>query len=107
MGQCLKCGNKYHPGHICPDKTLNALQASEEVVEVYDEDCWRELRMEQKHESDEECKLQEEEEMQEQGVSIHALNGERQQDTIKTQWEAAGKTLMIVKNGTAKNRSRK
>lgn len=52
--------------------------------------------MEGKHKSDKECKLQEEEELQEQGVSIHALNREKQQDTIKIQGEATGKTLAIL-----------
>nr|CAD1827456.1 unnamed protein product [Ananas comosus var. bracteatus] len=95
-GLCFKCGNKYHAGHICPDKTLNVLQAHEEVAEIYDEDCWHKMEAEDNPASDEVCEPQEAEEMQERGVSVHALNGERQQDTIKIQGETKGKTLTVL-----------
>ncbi len=89
-GQCFKCGERYYPGHICSNKSINVLQGLEETVEVYDENCLQEETTEEETENVEElCNP-------EMGVSVLALNGERPQNTIKISGESKEKNLTIL-----------
>ncbi len=74
-GQCFKCGNKYHPGHICSTKSLNTPQGVDDILEIYDEDCLQEELQEEELGNQEEKGLN-----PETKVSIHALSGEKQQN---------------------------
>ncbi len=38
-GQCFKCGERYHPGHVCSSKSLNILQGLDDILESYYEVC--------------------------------------------------------------------
>ncbi len=90
-GQCFKCGDKYHPGHVCAVKTLNALYGINDILEVYYEDCLQEETVE------EECEeMVEEGSKPEVGVYIHALSGEKPQNTIKVREEVNGQMLTIL-----------
>nr|CAD1832615.1 unnamed protein product [Ananas comosus var. bracteatus] len=92
-GLCYKCGEKYHSSHVCQSKALNTLQGTEELFEVYDEDyLLEEEPVEELVVGVEEGKA----EPLEIEVSVHALSGEKQQDTIKVQGEAKNKMLTIL-----------
>ncbi|XP_020092846.1 uncharacterized protein LOC109713256 [Ananas comosus] len=98
-GLCFRYREKYHPGHVCNSKSLNTLQASEEIVEVYDEDCLHEETGEGGVVDGEEQgsgAIPDSEEAQEIGVSVHVLSGEKPQDTIKIRGEAKNRTLTLL-----------
>nr|CAD1817770.1 unnamed protein product [Ananas comosus var. bracteatus] len=75
-GLCFKCGDKYSFGHQCKQLAVNAMSATSEVTEVYDEECLKEV-----------TELEElaDEEEREIGLSLHALSAENLQETIKIQ----------------------
>lgn len=95
-GLCFRCGDKYHPGHSCANKSLNTLQAMEEVLEIYDEECLQDESNERGGTEGDMGAVPELEEAQEIGVSVHALSGKRPQDTIKIRGEAKNRTLTIL-----------
>ncbi len=69
------------------------LQGLEGVLKVYDEEY---LQVDQEELPEEEIGTSEEVCDTEMGVSVHALSGERPQNTIKIQGESKGKTLTIL-----------
>ncbi len=71
-GQCFKCGDKYHPGHVCVNKSLNTLQGLEDILKIYDEECLQEEPTEVT-----EGVLEEDSSNLEVGVSVHVLSGEK------------------------------
>ncbi|XP_020082482.1 uncharacterized protein LOC109706087, partial [Ananas comosus] len=92
-GQCFKCGDKYHPGHQCKNKTLFSLAAEDNVLEVYDEDC---LREEEDVAGEEEGNNPDSEEKEEVGLSFNALSGENSPQTLQIQGEVGSKKLKIL-----------
>ncbi|XP_020095072.1 uncharacterized protein LOC109714771 [Ananas comosus] len=87
-GLCYKCGEKYQPGHICQNRTLLQICASPVIDEIFDEQLIP-TEEEEEHPSNDE-------EVEEVGVSVHALSGQNLHDTIKVQGEVKGKTLTIL-----------
>ncbi len=86
---CFKCGDKYSFGHQCKQPGVNTVNVTNEVVEVYDEESLKESA------EWEEPEIEEEEDV---GLSVHALNAENPQETIKIPGEAKGKSLVILVN---------
>lgn len=77
---CFRCGEKYHLGHVCTNKFLNILQATEDIAEVYDEGCLQEGPSDRTAIGKEEIEsgiIPDEEDPQEIGVLVHALSGEK------------------------------
>lgn len=84
---CYKCEEDYRPGHVCAGKTLNTLQGTDEILEVFDENRLREDQGDKEEESSEDDAALNQ---PESGVSVLVLSGEKQPDTIKVQGEAKG-----------------
>ncbi|XP_019252808.1 PREDICTED: uncharacterized protein LOC109231614 [Nicotiana attenuata] len=78
-----KCGEKYHPGHQCKQRQLNAISAAqEETIE--------EIR------EQEETMLIPEEEIVDEAISLNALSGTEVPNTIKLRGESKKNSLTIL-----------
>ncbi|XP_057986530.1 uncharacterized protein LOC110636696 [Hevea brasiliensis] len=69
---CYRCGDKYFPGHQCKQKSLNAICAVEKDHDGGEEE-WFEAGME----------MEERENMEDNTLSVHALEGSHGIDTIR------------------------
>ncbi|XP_070022199.1 uncharacterized protein [Nicotiana sylvestris] len=83
QGLCYKCGEKYHPGHQCRPRQLNAISAAtEEALEAA-------LHQE-------ETVIIPEEEIVDKAISLNALSGTEVPNTIKLRGEAKKNSLIIL-----------
>nr|CAD1820456.1 unnamed protein product [Ananas comosus var. bracteatus] len=87
-GGSNQCGEKYHPGHQCANRTLHFIHASPKPDEVFDEQL---IALESEEEAPNAGV-----EGEETGISVHALSGQNQNDTIKVQGEVGSKTVTIL-----------